>query len=90
MPENLVNKNMDRMFDVTEDDRQVTQIAQSAFTIKIVKKHKDPMQTLFKIVYDIVYNNDDESDNEQEPDEEDIYEYALLQNYHEGNLLILN
>ena len=48
------------------------------------------MQTLFKIVYDIVYNNDDESDNEQEPDEEDIYEYALLQNYHEGNLLILN
>ena len=90
MPENLVKKNMDHIFDVTEDDRQVTQIAQSAFTIKIVKKHKDPMQTLFEIVYGIVYNNDDESDNEQEPDEEDIYEYALLQNYHEGNLLILN
>ena len=48
------------------------------------------MQTLFEIVYDIVYNNDDESDNEQEPDEEDIYEYVSLQNYHEGNLLILS
>ena len=27
MPENLVKKNMDHIFDVTEDDRQVTQIA---------------------------------------------------------------
>ena len=46
------------------------------------------MQALFEIVYDSVYNNDDESD-EQEPDEEDTYEYALLQDYYEGNLLIL-
>ena len=44
------------------------------------------MQTLFKILYDSVYNNDDDSDDEREPDE-DIYEYTLLQGYHEGNLL---
>ena len=43
------------------------------------------MQTLFKILYDSIYNND-ESDDEREPDEEDIYEYTLLQDYHEGNL----
>ena len=28
--------------------------------------------------------------DEREPDEEDTYEYALLQDYFEGNLLILN
>ena len=71
MPEDLVNKNVDHIFDVTEDDGQVTQIAYSGFIARIVKKHKDPMQTLFEIVYDSVYNNDDESDNEREPDEED-------------------
>ena len=44
-----------------------------------------------KIEYDSVYNDDqsdDESDNEQEPDEKDTFEYALLQDYHEGNLLV--
>ena len=51
MPEDLVNKNVDHIFDVTEDD---------------------------------------ESDGEWEPDEEDAYDYALLQGYYEGNLLILN
>ena len=48
------------------------------------------MQTAFEIVYDSVHNYDGDSDNEQEPDEEDTYEYALLQNYHEGNLTLLN
>ena len=49
------------------------------------------MQTLFEIVYDSVYNNNnDENDDERNRDEEDTYEYALLQNYYEGNLLILN
>ena len=91
---NLVNKNVDHIVDVTDDDGQVTQIAYSGFITKIVKKHKkDPMQTLFEIIYDSVYNDDqsgDESDNEREPDEKDTSEYALLQDYHEGNLLIRN
>ena len=90
MPDDLVNRNVDHIFDVTEDDGQVTRIAYSGIITRIVKKHKDLMQTLFEIVYDSVYNNDDESDDEQEPDEEDTYEYALLQDYYEGNLLILN
>ena len=90
VPEDLVNKNVGHIFDVTEDDRQVPQIAYSGFITRIVKKHKDPMQTLFEIAYDSVYNNDDESDDEREPAEEDTYGYALLQDYHEGNLLILN
>ena len=90
MPEDLVNKNVDHIFYVTEDDEQVSQLAYSGLITRIVKKHKDPMQTLFEIVYDSVYNNDDESDDEREPDEEDTYEYALLQDYYEGNLLILN
>ena len=90
MPEDLVNKNVDHIFYVTEDDEQVSQLADSGLITRIVKKHKDPMQTLFEIVYDSVYNNDDESDDEREPDEEDTYEYALLQDYYEGNLLIPN
>ena len=90
MPEDLVNKNVDHIFYVTEDDEQVSQLAYSGLITRIVKKHKDPMQTLFEIVYDSVDNNDDESDDEREPDEEDTYEYALLQDYYEGNLLILN
>ena len=39
------------------------------------------MQTLFQIVYDSVYNNDDESDDKRESDEEDTYEHALLQDF---------
>ena len=88
--EDLVNKNVDHIFDVTEDDGQVTQIAYSGFITRIAKKHKDSMQTLLEIVYDSVYNNDNERDDEQVPDENDTYEYALLQDYYEGNLLILN
>ena len=82
MPEDLVSKNLDHTFDVTEDDGQVTQIGYSGFITRIAKKHKNPMQTLFEIVYVSVYNNDDGSDNEREPDEEDTYEYALLQDYY--------
>ena len=89
MPEDLVNKKVDNILDVKEDGK-VTQIAYSGFITRIVKKHKDPMQTTFEIVYDSVYNDDGDSDNEREPDEEDTYEYALLQDYHEGNLILLN
>ena len=88
MPEDLVNKNVDHIFDVKENGK-VTQIAYSGFITRIVKKHNDPMQSTFEIVYDSIYN-DGESENEQEPDEEDTSEYALLQDYHEGNLIILN
>ena len=52
MPDDLVNRNVDHIFDVTEDDGQVTHIAYSGFITRIVKKHKDLMQTLFEIVYD--------------------------------------
>ena len=69
VPENLVNKNVDHIFNVTEDDGQVPQIAYSRFITRIVKKHKDLMQNLFEIVNDSVYNNDDQSNDEQEPDE---------------------
>ena len=65
MPEDLVNKNVDHIFDVKDNDGQVTQIAYSGFITRIVKKHKDPKQTLFEIVYDSVYNNDDESDDDE-------------------------
>ena len=58
MPDDLVNKNVDHIFDVTEDDGQVTQIAHSRFITRILEKHKDPMQILFEIDYDSVYNID--------------------------------
>ena len=92
MPENLVNKNLNHIFDVTEDDGQVTQIAiaYSGFITRIVKKRKDPMQTLFEIIYESVYNDDEESGDEQESDEEVTYGYALLQDYYEENLLIFS
>ena len=92
MPENLVNKNVDHIFDVTEDDGQVTPIAigYSEFITRTVKKHKDPMQTLFEIISEPVYNDDEESGDERESDEEDTYEYALLQDYYQGNLSIFS
>ena len=58
MSEDLVSKNVDHIFAVTEDDGQVTQIAHSRFITRILEKHKDPMQILFEIVYDSVYNTD--------------------------------
>ena len=51
MPKDSVNKNVDHIFDVTKDGK-VTQIVYSGFITRIVKKHKDPMQTTFEIVYD--------------------------------------
>ena len=43
---------------------KVTQIAYSRFITRVVKKHKDPMQTPFEIVYDSIYNDDGDSDND--------------------------
>ena len=54
MPEDLVKKNVDHIFDVTEDDGQVTQIAHDRFITRLLEKHKDPMLILFEIVYDSV------------------------------------
>ena len=61
MPENLVNKNVDHILDNTEDGK-AKQIAYSGLIIRIVKKHKDPMQTTFEIVYDSAYNDNGDSD----------------------------
>ena len=47
------------------------------------------MQTPFEIVYDSIYNDDGDSDNDWEPNEGNTYGYALLQDYHERNLIIL-
>ena len=90
MPEDLVSKNVDHIFDVREEDGKVKHIAYSGHITRIVKKHKDSKQTTFEIVYDSVYNDDGDSEDEREPNKEDTYEYALLQDYHEGNSLILN
>ena len=53
----LVNKNVYHIFDVPEDDGQVTKIAHSGFITRIIQKHKDPIQILFEIVYDSVDDN---------------------------------
>ena len=49
MPEDLLNNNMDHIFDVTED-RKVTQTAYSGFITRVVRKHKRPMRTTFEIM----------------------------------------
>ena len=46
----------------------------------------NPKEALFEIVYNSVYNSDD-SDDDRQPDKEDNFEYALLQDYFEGNLI---
>ena len=43
---------------------------------------------MFEIVYDSLYNNDEDSDDDRQPDEEDTFEYALLQDYCEWNLVL--
>ena len=48
----------------------------------------NPKETLFEIVFDSVYNNDEESNDNQQPDEEDTFEYALLQEYFERSLIL--
>ena len=52
------------------------------------KNKSNPKEALFEIVYDSVYNNDEDSDYDRLPDEEDNFEYALLQDYFEGNLIL--
>ena len=62
MPEDLVNKNVDHIFDVREDGKlhklHIVDLSQE------LQKNKDPMQTPFEIVYDSVYNYDGNSDND--------------------------
>ena len=65
------------------------QIVGKTVVTKIVEKNKsNPKETLLEIVCDSVYNNDEDSDDDRPPDEEDTFEYALLQDYFEGNLIL--
>ena len=88
MPEDLVNKNVDHIYLMSKKMERLHRLHIVDLS-QVLQKNNDPMQTTFKIVYDSIYN-DGESENEQEPDEEDTSEYALLQDYHEGNLIMLN
>ena len=62
MPEDFVNRNVDHIFDSEKMESYTNYI--SGFIARVVKKHKDPMQTPFEIVYDSVYNDDGDSDND--------------------------
>ena len=88
MPEDLVNKNVDHIYLMSKKMKRLHRLHIVDLS-QVLQKNNDPMQTTFKIVYDSIYN-DGESENEQEPDEGDTSEYALLQDYHEGNLIMLN
>ena len=88
-PGQIVGKTVDHIFDVEGEDGTVTQVAYTGVVTRIVEKNKsNPKETLFEIVYDSVYNNDEDSDDDRQPDEEDTFEYALLQDYFEGNLIL--
>ena len=88
-PEQIVGKTVDHIFNVEGKDGTVTQVAYTGVVTRIVEKNKsNPKETLFEIVYDSVYNNDEDSDDDRQPDEEDTFEYALLQDYFEGNLIL--
>ena len=43
---------------------------------------------MFEIVYDCVYNNNEDSNNDWQQDERNTFEYALLQDYFEGNAIL--
>ena len=91
MPEDLVYKNVDVIVDAIEDDGQLKHkeyIVDSSQ--ELFKKHIVLTQNSFETVYYTIYNNEDENNDKPESDEEDIHEYALLHNYDERNLLILN
>ena len=67
----------------------LTQVVYTGVVTRIVEKNKNnPTETLFEIVEDSVYNNDEDSDNDRQSDEKDTFEYALLQDYYEGNLIL--
>ena len=88
-PDQLVGKTVDHIFDVEGEDGTITQVAYTGVETRIVEKNKsNPKETLFEIVYDSVYNNDEDSNDDRQPDEEDTFEYALLQDYFEGNLIL--
>ena len=82
-PEQIVGKTVDHIFDVEGEDGTVTQVAYTGVVTRIVEKNKsNPKET------SITYNNDEDSDDDQQPDEEDTFEYALLQDYFERNLIL--
>ena len=87
--EQIVGKTVDHIFDVEVKDGTVTQVTYTGIVTRIIEKNKsNPKETLFEIVYDSVYNNGDDNDDDRQPDEKDIFEYALLQDYFEGNLIL--
>ena len=67
----------------------LTQVVYTGVVTRIVEKNKNnPTETLFEIVYDSLYNNDEDSNDDWQPDEEDTCEYVFLQDYYEGNLIL--
>ena len=87
-PEEFVNRKVDHIFEIEEDGKK-SEIAYSGIITKIVKQnYNNPRETVFEIKYDSTYNDDDDSDDEgREEDEEDTYEYTLMHDYFEGNLI---
>ena len=85
-PEYLVGKLVDHIFD-SEEDADL-QVIHTGRITRIVKRAKNPRNTIFEIVYEADYADGDSDDEDREPDEEVTYEYALLQDYYQGNLVI--
>ena len=64
-PEQIVGKTVDHIFDVKGEDGTVTQVAYTGVVARMVEKNKsNPKETLFEIVYNSVYNDDKDSDDD--------------------------
>ena len=75
----LVGKTVDYIFDVEVEDGTVTQVAYLGVVTKIVEKKKKKIQKKHCLkLFDSVYNNDEDIDDDREPDEEDTFESAFL------------
>ena len=87
--EKIVGKTVDHIFDVEGEDDTVTQVTYTGVVTRIVEKNEsNPKEPLFEIVNDSVYNTDEDCDDDQQPDEENTFEYALLHDYFEGILIL--
>ena len=74
----LVGKTVDYIFDVEVEDGTVTQVAYLGVVKKNIKKKKKIQKKHCLKLFDSVYNNDEDIDDDREPDEEDTFESAFL------------
>ena len=73
-----------------EGNKRRNKLVYTGTITEIVKEARNPLYTLFRIQYDVDECDNGDDEEEEEEDIETCFEYELLVDYVNGDLLILD